>query len=88
MTNPHQAAETIKTLARETGFDLVGVTRAAASNYSDAYRAWIAAGKHGAMEFLARGIDDRLDITKKFPWAKSIVCVGHGLLHGEFRSEK
>ncbi len=28
------------------------------------------------MEYLARNLDERLDVTKKFPWAKSILSVG------------
>jgi epoxyqueuosine reductase len=72
---PRELSGLVKSLMLEAGFDLVGVTRAEPSNYGDAYRAWIAAGKHGAMEYLAKGIDERVDLTKKFPWAKSVVCV-------------
>ncbi len=75
MPTPHHAAQTLKALAREQGFDLVGISRAQSSPHADAYRHWIAAGKHGAMEYLAKNIDHRLDITQKFPWAKSILSV-------------
>jgi epoxyqueuosine reductase len=73
---PFERSELIKSLAREVGFDLAGVTRAAGSEYAEAYRQWIAAGKHGAMEYMARGVEERVDVTRKFPWAKSVVCVG------------
>src|SRR5215467_6160891 len=73
---PQGAAETIKVFAREAGFDLVGIARARPSAYPEAYASWIAAGKHGAMTYLARGIDDRVDVTKKFPWAQSVLSLG------------
>lgn len=73
---PFEMSGLLKTLARDAGFELVGLARAEASAYGEAYRSWIAAGEHGAMEYLARGIEDRVDITKKFPWAKTILCVG------------
>jgi epoxyqueuosine reductase len=72
---PQEISELAKSLAREVGFDLAGVARAQRSQYEEAYRAWIAAGKHGAMEYMAKNVDERVDITRKFPWAKSVVCV-------------
>src|SRR5690349_11483453 len=75
MINPFEAAQVAKGLAREAGFDLVGVAPVEPSAYGEAYQAWIDAGKHGAMDYLARGIEERVDLRKKFPWAKSVVCV-------------
>jgi epoxyqueuosine reductase len=75
--HPHHAASALKACAAELGFDLVGITRAAPSGAreADAYRAWIEAGKHGSMDYLARHLDERVNIRQKFPWAQSIVCV-------------
>ena len=72
---PEEKAATVKVFAQALGFDLVGIARPEPSGHCHAYRAWIAAGKHGEMNYLARNIDDRLDPEKNFPWAKSIVCV-------------
>jgi len=54
----------------------VGIARAEMSAYGEAYRQWIATGKQGEMHYLAKNIEERLDLTKKLPWAKSVVCVG------------
>lgn len=68
-------AALVKRLAGETGFNLVGIAPAEPSRWGEAYRAWIAAGEHGAMEYLGRHLDERLDIQKRFPWARSVVAV-------------
>jgi epoxyqueuosine reductase len=69
------AAGRVKSLAREAGFDLVGIAPVVPAARAEAYRAWIAAGKHGQMQYLAGNLDERLDLRKKLPWAKSVVCV-------------
>jgi epoxyqueuosine reductase len=74
--SPHERAARVKELAREMGFDLVGIARPEPAAHGEALRAWLAAGMHGAMTYLARGVEERVDLRKKFPWAKSIVCVG------------
>lgn len=66
---------TIKIEAVKLGFDLVGIAPIQPSRWSDAYRAWISSGKHGAMSYLSNQLDARFDIRTKFPWARSIICV-------------
>ena len=44
----------IKAEAIRLGFDLVGVAEVRASDHGEFYRAWLAAGRHGSMEYLAR----------------------------------
>jgi epoxyqueuosine reductase len=75
MGSPADNSMAVKAIARDMGFDLVGIARAQPSAYGEAYRRWIAEGRHGEMAYLARNLDERLDLTKKFPWAKSVVCV-------------
>jgi epoxyqueuosine reductase len=75
MMNPFAAAQTLKTFARELGFDLAGIAPAGPSLHAEAYRDWIAAGKHGEMDYLARNLDERLALTRKFPWAQSVLSV-------------
>ena len=57
------------------GFALAGVCEARPSAFDSQYRAWIAAGKHGEMGYLARNVEMRLDPTVMVPGAKSIICV-------------
>jgi len=60
---------------RELGFALAGVCGARPSDYEGQLRAWLEAGKHGEMAYLARNLDVRLDPAKMVPGAKSIICV-------------
>jgi len=77
LASPHTASEAIKAFALGEGFDLAGIARAEPSGQREAraYREWIAAGKHGSMEYLAKNLEERADLTKKFPWAKSVLSV-------------
>jgi epoxyqueuosine reductase len=74
--SPHERAAIVKTYARELGFELVGIARAEGSAYGAAFRAWLAAGKEGEMAYLGRHLEERLDVRRKLPWARSVVCVG------------
>lgn len=60
---------------RELGFALAGVTAAAPTQYEWELRDWLAAGKHGEMEYLNRNVDLRIDLRNMVPGAKSIICV-------------
>jgi epoxyqueuosine reductase len=67
--------EAILTHCRELGFALAGVAEAAPTCRADEVTAWLNAGKHGEMEYLARNLESRLDPRKLLPGAKSIICV-------------
>ena len=71
----HQLSAAIKQFARRLGFDLVGITSAAPSNYRDYFRHWLDAGQAGEMDYLARRFDERTDPAKYFPGARSVICV-------------
>jgi epoxyqueuosine reductase len=60
---------------RELGFALAGVTEAAPSARSAELRAWLAAGRHGTMEYLARNVELREDVRLLLPGARSVVMV-------------
>ena len=68
----------IKERALELGFDAVGVA-AVGDAAPDAARfmGWLAAGRHGGMEWLAteRSRDRRADPARVLPGARSMVCV-------------
>ncbi|MGN6370952.1 MAG: tRNA epoxyqueuosine(34) reductase QueG [Phycisphaerae bacterium] len=72
---PHHLAALLKRLALDAGFNLAAITRPAPAPRPHAYRQWIADNKHGEMHYLATDLDHRLDLTQKFPWAQSVLCL-------------
>ncbi|HET9439395.1 MAG TPA: tRNA epoxyqueuosine(34) reductase QueG [Longimicrobiales bacterium] len=58
----------IKAEAIRLGFDLVGIAPVRASDHERLYRAWIAAGRHGEMAYLARpdAVRNRLHPNPEF----------------------
>ena len=77
MTPPFAAAR-VKEQALALGFNLVGVTPAAPSPHLQAYFDWLAAGRHGGMDYLARPdrTARRRDLNVVLPGAQSLVIVG------------
>jgi epoxyqueuosine reductase len=73
------AGEAVRARARALGFDAVGIARADVSLDGDVerYRAFVAAGMHGEMAWLAQVPDARarLDGDAILPGAKSVVCL-------------
>ena len=70
-------AETVKTLARQCGFELAGIARAEPLPEFSYYREWVAAGMAGEMSFLGgRRAEMRADPRTLLPSARSLVCVG------------
>src|SRR5688572_1827057 len=72
------AATVVKQHALAAGFDTVGITRLRASDHAAFYQAWLAAGHHGEMAYLARrdAVERRLDPAAAFPELKSAIVVG------------
>jgi len=72
-------AEEVRARARELGFDLVGITTPDPSWHVDAYRAWLDAGRHGGMAYLARpdAVARRATLEKTLAGVRSVVVVGH-----------
>ncbi|HEX9710293.1 MAG TPA: tRNA epoxyqueuosine(34) reductase QueG [Candidatus Thermoplasmatota archaeon] len=69
----------LKARARELGFGLVGVAPAEASRHTAFFRAWLDAGRHGDMAYLARpdAVRRRADLDATLPGVRSVVMVGH-----------
>jgi epoxyqueuosine reductase len=65
-----------KTLAREVGFDLVGVARADAPPELGYFAGWVARGYAGEMAYLTSQVAKRSDLRTAFPWARSLIAVG------------
>ncbi len=68
----------LKAQATALGFNRVGVIPAAPARRLEAYLAWIAAGYHGEMGYLARPdrVARRRDLEVILPGARSLVVVG------------
>lgn len=69
-------AERIKVEALRLGFDAVGIAPAARTAHADGFKAWLAAGHHGDMAWLAREPERRLDPRQVLAGARSVVSVG------------
>lgn len=77
-----QAAEFAKQLAAELGFALSGICEAEPSSYRESLRAWLDAGKHGEMSWLANYFEQRVDPDQLLPNARSILVVADRLPEG------
>ena len=76
----------VKELAREVGFDLVGISPVIPPPHGESFAEWLRRGFGGEMAYLDRGATARLHPGGFLPWAKSIVSVAlnyHVPLHRE-----
>ncbi|MBY0422938.1 MAG: tRNA epoxyqueuosine(34) reductase QueG [Parvularculaceae bacterium] len=74
---PAARARAVKAKALEIGFDLVGVAPAAApSSRRRSLEAFLSAGRHGDMAWMAERVAARADPVALWPEARSIVMVG------------
>jgi epoxyqueuosine reductase len=73
-----ELTEEVKRQARLLGFDLVGVTTPDPPAHFDVFEAWLAAGRHGEMTYLAteRARQRRADPARILPECESILVVG------------
>jgi len=63
-------------MAQELGFDLVGVASLGSPRRGPELEAWLAAGRHGSMEYLERQRERILDPAQIAPGARSLLIVG------------
>ena len=68
----------IEAEARSLGFELFGVTTAEPPPHIEVFSGWIAAGRHGEMEYLAseRSLQRRSDPRRILPECRSILVLG------------
>jgi len=83
----------IRDEAERLGFEAVGCTSVRHSDHAAFYRAWIEAGRHGEMAYLARpdAIEARTDPASRWPELRSAIVValryyGDGDAHGDGNS--
>lgn len=72
---PLSKAQTVKRLARDVGFDLVGITPADPPARVGYYREWLARGYAGSMTYLHRNVLLRAEPARLLPRASAIICV-------------
>ncbi len=65
----------VKDLAREVGFDLVGISAVGPPPHGESFSDWLRRGFAGEMAYIERGATKRLHPGDFLPWAKSIVSV-------------
>lgn len=68
--------EELKQRAEALGFCAFGVAPIDAPLRQDYYLEWIAEGKHGKMDWMARNVERRTDVSKVLPEARSVICFG------------
>ena len=73
------ASERIKALAAEHGFPRCGIAAVPADGRAPGaahFEAWLARGFHGPLAYLHESAAARASVKARFPWAKSVLCVG------------
>jgi epoxyqueuosine reductase len=71
------SSETIKRIARESGFELVGIASADPPEDFARFESWNAQGHAGEMRYLTdRRAEIRRDVRNLLPSARSVICVG------------
>ncbi|HYE02689.1 MAG TPA: tRNA epoxyqueuosine(34) reductase QueG [Phycisphaerales bacterium] len=73
--DPLQLAREVLTACRDLGFAQAGITPARPSAYQDELTAWLAAGRHGSMDWLARHAAIRADPARLVPGCASLLMV-------------
>lgn len=68
--------------AREAGFDLVGFARAEAIP-PEVLNDWLAQGFHADMDWLATRAAERLDVTKLYPGARTVMAMACNYWHSD-----
>jgi epoxyqueuosine reductase len=78
-SEPSRRARLLKGLAFDAGFDLVGIAPATPSAHTEFLHRWIAAGRHGDMEYLADSdaLRRRSNPALTLPDVQSILVVAH-----------
>ena len=68
-------SKTIKDFAASLGFDACGIARGRDIDPEDRLGAWLNAGYHATMEWMARTREVRQDVSNKLPGAQSVIVV-------------
>jgi epoxyqueuosine reductase len=72
---PASVTETIKAKAYELGFAKIAISRAEQLDARNGLEAWLAAGNHGEMLWMARNKEKRLDPRQVLSQARSVIAL-------------
>jgi epoxyqueuosine reductase len=73
--DPRATADLLKTWALEAGFDRAGVAALDPLEHGEALVRWLDRGDQAGMDYLGRRLEARLDPSRIFPGARSVLCV-------------
>jgi epoxyqueuosine reductase len=73
--DPSISKDELRYLARQAGFDEVGVTRARRAPRADTFHQWLSEGRHASMDWLARQPENRCDPRLTLPGARSLIAL-------------
>ena len=82
MDGAKQLTADVKRLAIEAGFARAGVAPAGQTAHGERLRAFLAAGYHGEMSYMARNLPKRLRPDRLVPGARSVLCLAVGCAPG------
>jgi len=68
-------ADALKARAAALGFDACGVARVGPIDAEGRLRDWLARGRHGPMDYMARNVAEREDVRRLVPGARSVVAL-------------
>lgn len=68
------SAMEVRALALQAGFDLVGFARAEPIP-RETLTDWLLAGHHADLDWMAERVDERLDVTKLLPGARTVIAL-------------
>jgi len=80
-------ARSLRQASLALGFDGIGFARAEEHPHADRLLAWLAAGRHGGMGWMARDPERRTDPRRILPEALTVVSVMAGYYRGEWPEE-
>jgi epoxyqueuosine reductase len=75
VTTARELTEALTRQALIEGFDLVGIARSGAATSSDRLHAWLEAGMHGDMAWMATTREVRADPASLLPGCRSVIAV-------------
>lgn len=67
--------ESLELLAREAGFDAVGIAPAVRAPHAEAFHGWLGEGCHATMDWLARDPERRCDPRQVLEGARSVIAL-------------
>ncbi len=73
--SPIEIKEALAGEARRLGFDLCRIAEAGIPLHAEAFRAWLAEGRHGEMAWLAKNADRRTNAEVVLPGARSVIVL-------------